>query len=265
MGSSGGISVFCMTAAIGSALTAGHFWKRAPKVTKRALAPPLGASPRLGMPAVRHCSVGPPRSAIHGRVAATPASMPGCPLRNTCLRPSWFNGAPEIKIKSQIKSRATATAMPKPGREAAFPPVGAGLSDRRIAAMAAERTHQSVRYSFVIVNDHRRQELGVPPAPTGLRLPLPLLHTTQAGCQAAVLLLLILILGAPLNHDGRRQVLRSGHPGRDAGVAATRPWMADRGGPTEQCLTAGMPSLGEAPSGGACTGQPHRLQKSAFT
>jgi len=28
---------------------------------------------------------------------------------------------------------------------------------------------------------------------------LPLLHTTQAGCQAAVLLLLILILGAPSN------------------------------------------------------------------
>ena len=63
--------------------------------------------------------------------------------------------------------------------------------------------------------------------------------------------LLILISGAPLNHAGRRQVLRSGHPGMDAGVAATRPWMADRGGPTEQCLTAGMPSLGEAPSGGA--------------
>ncbi len=104
--------------------TAGHFWKRAPKVTKRALAPPLGAPPRLGMPAVRHCSVGPPRSAIHGRVAATPASMPGCPLRNTCLRPSWFNGAPEIKIKSQIKSRAT--AMPE--REATFPPCGSWLA-----------------------------------------------------------------------------------------------------------------------------------------
>ena len=63
--------------------------------------------------------------------------------------------------------------------------------------------------------------------------------------------LLILILGAPLNHDGRRQVLRSGHPGMDAGVAATRPGMADRGGPTEQCLTVGMPSLSEATSGGA--------------
>ena len=84
----------------GSALTAAHFGKLQSK--QRALAPPLGASPRLGMPAVRHCSVGPPRSAIHGRVAATPASMPGCPLRNTCLRPSWFNGAPEIKIKSQL-------------------------------------------------------------------------------------------------------------------------------------------------------------------
>ena len=95
-----------------------------------AFAPPLGASPRLGMPGVRHCSVGPPRSAIHGRVAATPASMPGCPLRNTCLLPSWFNGAPKIKIKSQIKSRATATAMPK--REAAFPPVGAGLPAKAV-------------------------------------------------------------------------------------------------------------------------------------
>jgi hypothetical protein len=84
------------------------------------------------------------------------------------------------------------------------------------------------------------------PAPTGNAV-------SRFGIAVALLLiwLLILILGAPLNHDGRRQVLRSGHPGMDAGVAATRPGMADRGGPTEQCLTAGMPSLGEAPSGGA--------------
>ncbi len=76
---------------------------------------------------------------------------------------------------------------------------------------------------------------------------------SRSGFAVALFLiwLLILISGAPLNHDGRRQVLRSGYPGMDAGVAATRPGMADRGGPTEQCLTAGMPSLGEAPSGGA--------------
>ncbi len=31
-----------------------------------ASAPPLGTSPRLGVPSLRHCSVGPPRRAIHG-------------------------------------------------------------------------------------------------------------------------------------------------------------------------------------------------------
>ena len=52
------ISVAAVTAEIGSALTAGHFWKRAPKVTKRALAPPLGTSLRLGVPSLRLESVG---------------------------------------------------------------------------------------------------------------------------------------------------------------------------------------------------------------
>ena len=52
------ISVAAVTAAYGSALTAGHFWKRAPKVTKRALAPPLGTSLRLGVPEPRLESVG---------------------------------------------------------------------------------------------------------------------------------------------------------------------------------------------------------------
>ncbi|TKK29550.1 hypothetical protein PspCFBP13528_17620 [Pseudomonas sp. CFBP13528] len=52
------ISVSAVTAAMGSAFTAGHFWKRAPKVTKKALAPPLGTSPRLGVPERRLESVG---------------------------------------------------------------------------------------------------------------------------------------------------------------------------------------------------------------
>jgi len=49
-------------------------------------------------------------------------------------------------------------------------------------------------------------------------LALAFASTTQVGFQAAVLL--ILILGAPLNHDGRTQALRSGYPGMDAGIAA---------------------------------------------
>ncbi|MDR6961813.1 hypothetical protein J2W43_005828 [Pseudomonas brassicacearum] len=51
------ISVSAVTATGGSALTAGHFWKSAKSNQKR-FAPPLGASPRLGMPERRHCSVG---------------------------------------------------------------------------------------------------------------------------------------------------------------------------------------------------------------
>ncbi|CAI8767943.1 hypothetical protein EMIT0P44_180095 [Pseudomonas sp. IT-P44] len=41
-------------------------WK-SPKVTKGLLPLSFGASPRLGMPSLRSCSVGPPPSAIHGR------------------------------------------------------------------------------------------------------------------------------------------------------------------------------------------------------
>ncbi|TSD76250.1 hypothetical protein FFI16_007420 [Pseudomonas sp. KBS0710] len=43
------------------------------------------------------------------------------------------------------------------------------------------------------------------------------------------------------------------------------PWMARGGGPPNRCRIAGMPSHSEAPSVGACTGQPHGLHKSAFT
>ena len=32
--------------------------------------------------------------------AANPASLPGCPRFRICVRPAWFNGAPQIKIKS---------------------------------------------------------------------------------------------------------------------------------------------------------------------
>ncbi len=83
------ISVFAVTAAGGSALTAGHFWKSAKSNQKR-FAPPLGASPRLGMPERRHCSVG--RRERPSMAAAIPASMPGCPLHNACVRPSWLTG-----------------------------------------------------------------------------------------------------------------------------------------------------------------------------
>ena len=91
-----------------------------------------------------------------------------------------FNGAPQIKIK--IKSDSLRIVDTRSI-------VGAGLPAKNV------RSPRLSRCTPVIVEDHRRQA-GSYDEP---RLPLLLLYTTQAGCQAAVLLLLILILGAPSN------------------------------------------------------------------
>jgi len=60
-----------------------------------------------------------------------------------------------------------------------------------------------------------------------------LLYTTQAGCQAAVLWLLILILGAPSNTLAERRLESVGNP---AGRRVCRPGprMAHDGGPRIQ-------------------------------
>ncbi len=61
------------------------------KVTKALLPHHSVPSPRLGMPERRHC----PRAAAKGHPwpsAANPASMPGCPLRNTFVQPAWLTG-----------------------------------------------------------------------------------------------------------------------------------------------------------------------------
>ncbi|MGY2147817.1 hypothetical protein ACW9I5_34630, partial [Pseudomonas azotoformans] len=107
----------------------------------------------------------------------------GLPTDSSLRSASVFNGAPQIKIKSD-SLRIVDTLF-------VFCRSWLAGEKREDAAFCL--------VTRVIVEDHRLQELGVPPAPTGPRWLLPLLHTTQAGCQAAVLLLLILILGAPSN------------------------------------------------------------------
>ena len=80
-------------------------WK-SPKVTKGLLPLSFGASPGLGMPLLRSCSVGPPPSAIHGRGRLTrhPCRVAHCaepPLglsrgrpppqhREAAYRPAWL-------------------------------------------------------------------------------------------------------------------------------------------------------------------------------
>ena len=88
-----------------------------------------------------------------------------------------FDGAPKIKIKIKSDSLRIVDTQSL---------VGAGLPAKNV------RPPRFVWFPRVIVEGHRQAG-----SYSGLRLPL--LYTTQAGCQAAVLLLLILILSAPSN------------------------------------------------------------------
>ncbi len=89
------ISVAAVTATGGSALTAGHFRKaRKPaqsKVTKALV--PHHSVPRLGSACLNEGIT--PWAAAKGHPwpsAANPASVPGCPLRNTFVQPAWLTG-----------------------------------------------------------------------------------------------------------------------------------------------------------------------------
>ncbi len=85
------------------------------------IAPPLGTSLRLGVPSLRHCSVGPPRRAIHG-----PARLSRHPCRDAhCAMPAFgqrgLTGRPDQK---QSKSGAHAgiyVAEPPPSRASSLP------------------------------------------------------------------------------------------------------------------------------------------------
>ncbi|AVE03155.1 hypothetical protein CYL20_00780 [Pseudomonas palleroniana] len=87
------ISVAVVTADIGSALTAAHFWK-GPKVSKRPL--PHHSAPRSGSVC--------PNTGLNPWAAV----LPGYPRIQACVRPVWFDGALKIKSKIKIKNAAGA-------------------------------------------------------------------------------------------------------------------------------------------------------------
>jgi hypothetical protein len=79
------------------------------KVTKALLPLSSGASPGLGIPSLRSCSVGPPRSAIHGRARLT---RHPCRVAH-CAEPAL--GLPrgqEDQNQKQIKSQSEAAWQP---------------------------------------------------------------------------------------------------------------------------------------------------------
>ncbi len=100
------------------------------KVTKTLL--PHHSAPRLGS-VCPHSGIA-PWAAAKGHPwpsAAIPASMPGCPLRNACVRPAWLTGRP----------RSTSIARRPDSRPGSWwdrvPPVGAGLLAKRPAHSAS--------------------------------------------------------------------------------------------------------------------------------
>ena len=73
--------------------------------------------------------------------------------------------------------------------------------------------------------------------PLPLPLPLPLLQ-------------ILIVICCPFSQRPNAGVAQ-GAPRHGCRGSRPRPWMADGGGPPEQCRSAGMPSLSEAPNGGA--------------
>ena len=74
---------------------------------------------------------------------------------------------------------------------------------------------------------------------------------TTMRSEPILILIWLLILGAPLNHAGRNSILIWGVNRQGCRFSRPAPWMARGGGPPNQCRITGTPSLGEVPSGGA--------------
>ncbi len=213
----GYISVSSVTATYGSALTAAHFWKgrkpAQPKVSKRPS--PQHSAPRLGSVCPHSCLN--PWAAAMGHPWPSAANPASCRVTHA---PKPAFGQRGFTGRRRSKARSKATRFASWIRFSSS--VGAGLPAKNVRPL---RSFWFAASSLTTIAGK--------PAPTRPRLPLPLLHTTQAGCQAAVLLLLILILGAPSNTLAERRLESVGNPaGRR--VSRAGPRMAHRGGPRIQ-------------------------------
>ena len=65
-----------------------------------------------------------------------------------------------------------------------------------------------------------------------------------------ILILILILICLPLSQRPNAGVAQ-GAPRQGCRGSRPRPWMADGGGPPEQCRSEGMPSHSEAPNGGA--------------
>ena len=120
----------------------GSLWKSA-KVSKALL--PHHSVPRLGS-ACPQSGIAP--WARRDRPSLAVSRLPRHPCRGAhCAIPACGHRGLTGRLRSKAEQQQQQSQSAK-----LHSPVGAGLP-----AMTPERTHQSIWYSFVIVNDHRRQ------------------------------------------------------------------------------------------------------------
>ncbi len=187
----------------------GHYWFRlyggllgeAP--SNQALYPlTYGPSLRLRVPSLRSCSVGPPRSAIHGRTRLTrhPCRVAHC--AEPALGLSTGQGRSKAKAKAKAKARRPAAGRPGYRGCTQFS-VGASLLAKNAQTTCSSRHPASSLTSIA-------SRL----APTGNRGRQP----KPGRLSGRLALALAFDLLAPSR--GRVEVLRSGQTGMDAGLAA---------------------------------------------
>ncbi len=103
----------------------------------------------------------------------------------------------------------------------------------------------------VIVEDHRRQELGVPPAPTEIAFAFAFALHRSSRLSGRCALAFDFDLRRPVKHAGRNSAGIWGVNRQGCRFSRPAPWMARGGGPPNHCRITGTPSLGEVPSVGA--------------
>ncbi len=164
------------------------------------------------MPSLRHCSGGPPPSAIHGR-----GRLPRHPCRGAPYATPAF-GLWERGNRSRSKAKAKAKAKAR------------SLAKARQLLRRECGNHQSTALQAGSPNNVSAHDFAFH-------------HSTG---RALVRLPLLILTHRPLERPSASSAQWATRHG--CRVSRPRPWMADGGGPTEQDRSEGMPSLSEAPN-----------------
>jgi len=229
------ISIPSVTAAYGSALTAGHFWKD-PKVTKRSS--PHHSAPRPGS-VCRNEGLNPWAAAM-GHPWPSAANPASCRVTHG-FKPAFGQRG----FTGRRRSRARATRCASWIRflfcvaallwRAGLPRVGL-----RSSPNTSERA-VCILVSHVIVNNHRGQA----------RLRGNAHASTIRSATRPPRFAFDFDLRRPVKHAGRNSAGIWGVNRQGCRFSRPAPWMARGGGPPNHCRITGTPSLSEVPSVGA--------------